>query len=46
MKSQTLIGLAAVTVVGLSACSQTKTSSPKHSNKPSKTYYVDSSDAG
>ncbi len=40
MKPQPLIGLAAVTVIGLSACSQ-PTSSPKHSNQPSKTYYVD-----
>jgi len=40
MKRQTLIGLAAVTLVGLSACSQ-NTKSPQHSSKSSKTYYVD-----
>ena len=41
MKSQTLIGLAAVTMVGLSACSQTK-NSPQNSSTSSKAYYVDS----
>jgi len=40
MKSQTLIGLAMVTIISLSACSQ-NTQTIKHSNKSSKTYYVD-----
>lgn len=40
MKQQTLIGLAAVTMVGLSACSQTKKPT-QNSSTSSKTYYVD-----
>ncbi|MCK5664860.1 MAG: hypothetical protein KAI17_15320, partial [Thiotrichaceae bacterium] len=44
MKSQTLIGLAAVTMVGLSACSQTK-KSPQNSSTSSKTYYVGTQEA-
>ncbi|MEE9309582.1 MAG: hypothetical protein V3U64_01035 [Cocleimonas sp.] len=44
MKPQTLIGLAAVTVIGLSACSQTKTS-PQNSSTSSKTYQVNTQEA-
>jgi len=40
MKPQTLIGLAAVTIIGLSACSQNKIK-PTNTSKSSKTYYVD-----
>lgn len=39
MKTRTLIGLAAVTIFGLSACSQ-QASFPQNSAKSSKTYYV------
>ena len=39
MKPQTLIGLAAVTMIGLSACSHNKP--PKNTSTSSKTYYVD-----
>jgi hypothetical protein len=44
MKSQTLMGLAAVTIVSLSACSQTK-SPTQNSSTSNKTYYVDSQKA-
>ena len=44
MKSQTLIGLAAVTIFGLSACSQAK-KTPQNSSTSSKTYYVDAKKA-
>ncbi len=44
MKSQTLIGLAAVTAISLSACSQSKKPT-QNSSTSSKTYYVDSPQA-
>ena len=40
MKTQTLIGLAVVTTVGLSACSH-KTTPPRNSSNSNKTHYVD-----
>jgi len=45
MKTQTLVGLAAVTVIGLSACSQQSTAIPQNSSTSSKTYYVQSQQA-
>lgn len=44
MRKQTLTGLAAITVIGLSACSQTDTN-PRNSGTSSKTYYVDTKKA-
>lgn len=41
MKSHALIALAALSLLGLSACSQ-QTAAPQNSAKSSKTYYVDS----
>jgi len=41
MKTQTLLGLAAVAMTGLSGCSQQQSSFPQNSANTSKTYYVD-----